>query len=92
VFQFLESLDVIPTLDPFALALPTDPLKTFVNLNKVEQLSPPDEKWEIPKDSIALIKSVMRPTGKPKSERVIMEDIRMLSSYLPFVLPTASRL
>ncbi|KAH6911065.1 hypothetical protein BKA70DRAFT_1423812 [Coprinopsis sp. MPI-PUGE-AT-0042] len=93
VLDFLESLDVIPTNDPFALALPTDPLKTFFHLNKADDLSPLDERWEIPRESIALIKSAMRMTEKPKTERVILEDNHLELPDLPlsFMLPARAR-
>ncbi|KAH6896124.1 hypothetical protein BKA70DRAFT_1232030 [Coprinopsis sp. MPI-PUGE-AT-0042] len=95
VLDFLESLDVIPTNDPFALALPTDPLKTFFHLNKVDDLSPLDERWKIPRESIALIKSAMRTTEKPKTERVILEDnqsdLELPDLPLSFMLPARAR-
>lgn len=65
----------IPTTDPNALILPTDPFDNLMRIHPLGLLEPFQEKFQSTPGAIQHIKKHIKPqAGKPKSDRVAVDE------------------
>ncbi|KAJ7243403.1 hypothetical protein B0H12DRAFT_1130976 [Mycena haematopus] len=76
--QYFEK---IPTTDPNSLTLPTDPFDTLTRIHGLATLERFQEKFQSTPGAIQLIKRLIKAeTGKPKSDRVSLQESSFESS------------